>query len=417
MTSRRRNNPGFLERQKNNSASFFNTNLLYALINKEISARCFVSVVIPARDEAESLPKTLESFANQTNFDDLPLDPAIFEVIVLANNCCDNSAKIVKKWQKNYSTLNLHLAEINLPEENANIGFVRRLLMNEAYNRLKSNRFGGGIIATTDGDTRVASDWIISIISEIENGADAVGGRILIDEKEFETLDANARNLHLLDEKYRLLIAEIEDFYDEIPHDSLPRHHQHFNGSFAVTTAAFENAGGIPDVKFLEDVAFYNALSRIDAKFRHSPNVRAYTSARSHGRTALGLSTQLNEWKIMGGNGDEYLVESAQTVEKRFTARRELRKFWQKRKSENSIDSAEVSTLSKKIYIPNENLLTALENSETFGIFAEKIIEELYANDNWKRENPLVPVENAILDLRRNLEKFRNSGKTQNKTA
>ncbi len=213
------------------------------------------------------------------------------------------------------------------------------------------------------------------------------------------------------------MVAEIEDFYDNIPHDSQPRHHQHFNGSFAVTTDAFERAGGVPDVKFLEDVAFYNALSRIDAKFRHSPKVKVFTSARNHGRTALGLSTQLNEWEIMGRNGDEYLVESAQTIEKKFTSRRKLRKLWQKLKSGNSIEFTEIYKLAKKLCASNESLLINLKNSETFGILMENIIEEQNAKENWKQENPLVPVQNAILDLRKNLDKLRSSKKTQNKTA
>ncbi len=388
-----------------------------ALIKKPILAQCFVSIVVPVRDEAENLPKALASFLNQTELKSSPLDPAIFEVIVLVNNCCDNSAEIVEKWQKTNPHFNFHFADINLPDENANIGFVRRLLMNEAYSRLKSNKFRSGIIATTDGDTRVAPDWIINIVSEVEDGADAVGGRILIDENEFKSLDEKARIFHLLDEEYRLLAAEIEDFYDKIHHDLLPRHHQHFNGSFAVTTKAFERAGGIPDVKFLEDVAFYNALSRIDAKFRHSPKVKVYTSARSRGRTALGLSTQLNEWQIMGRNGGEYLVESAHTIEKKFTARCDLRKFWQIINSENLLDFNEVCNLAEKVCISDSNLLILLRNSETFGILMEKIIVEQNANDKWKQENPLVSVEEAIFDLQKKLAEFLSAGKTQRKTA
>lgn len=417
MTSCSQNNLMFLKTRKYAVSPPFDIKSHSALIKKPILAQCFVSIVVPVRDEAETLPKTLESFVNQTNLENSPLDTAIFEVIVLANNCCDNSAEIVEKWRKKNPNYNFHFVEITLPEENANIGFVRRLLMNEAYFRLKSNKYKSGIIATTDGDTRVAPDWIANIISEIKNGGDAVGGRILIDENEFKSLDEKARAFHLLDEEYRLLVAEIEDFYDNIPHDSQPRHHQHFNGSFAVTTDAFERAGGVPDVKFLEDVAFYNALSRIDAKFRHSPKVKVFTSARNHGRTALGLSTQLNEWEIMGRNGDEYLVESAQTIEKKFTSRRKLRKLWQKLKSGNSIEFTEIYKLAKKLCASNESLLINLKNSETFGILMENIIEEQNAKENWKQENPLVPVQNAILDLRKNLDKLRSSKKTQNKTA
>ncbi|CAN5250313.1 glycosyltransferase [soil metagenome] len=417
MTSRNLNNLTFLKRRKADIFSTLDIQSHNSLIETPILDECLFSIVIPVRDEADYLSKTLDSFINQTDFQNSPLDSSLFEVIILANNCRDNSAEIVKNRQKKNPNFNLHCAEINLPDENANIGFVRRLLMNEAYLRLKSNKFGGGIIATTDGDTCAAPDWIINIADEIENGADAVGGRILIDENEVKLLDDKARNFHLLDEEYRLLAAEIEDFYDQIPHDLPPRHHQHFNGSFAVTTDAFARAGGVPDVKFLEDAAFYNALLRIDAKFRHSPNVKVFTSARNRGRTALGLSTQLNEWEIMGKNGDVYLVESAQTIEKRLTARRELRKFWRSIKSENLLDFTEISTLTEQLCIPNVSLLTALKNSETFGILMEKLIAEQNATEKWKQENPLVSVEEAISDLRKKLAEFHSADKFRKKTA
>lgn len=385
-----------------------------ALIKTPILAECFVSIVVPVRDEAENLPKTLESFINQANIENSPLDPVIFEVIVLANNCRDNSAEIIENWQKQNLRFNFHFAQINLPKENANIGFVRRLLMNEAYLRIKSNKYKSGIIATTDGDTRVAPDWIANIVGEIKNGADAVGGRILIDENEFKLLDEKARIFHLLDEEYRLLAAEIEDFYDNLPHDSLPRHHQHFNANFAVTTDAFERAGGVPDVKFLEDVAFYHALLRTDAKFRHSPKIEVFTSARNRGRTALGLSTQLNEWEIMGKNGDDYLVESAQTIEKRFTAQRELRQIWQNRNLKNQSEFSDISALAKQLCISSSSVLTALKNSETFGILMEKITEGQTVNNKWKRENPLVPVQDAIFNLRKKLDGFCSLKKSRN---
>lgn len=416
MSRRELKNLKFLKKGQSDSSTF-DVGLYVPIIETPILARCFVSTVIPVRDEAENLSETLESFTNQIDLQNLPLAPDIFEVIVLVNNSGDNSAAIAADWQSKNPTFNFHFAEINLPDENANIGFVRRLLMNEAYFRLTSNKFGGGIIATTDGDTQISDDWIANIVGEIENGADAVGGRILIDEKEFNLLDEKTRSFHLFDEEYRMLAAELEDFCDNLPHDCNPRHHQHFNGSFAVKTDAFERAGGIPAVKFLEDVAFYKALLRIDAKFRHSPKVKVCTSARNRGRTALGLSTQFSEWQIMGRNGDVYLVESAQTVEKKFTARRKLRSFWHPAKSEKLFDSPEISTLAEQLCISEANLITMLKNSETFGILMEKITEEQIAGGQWKRQNPLISVDAAIFDLREKLAEFYSAEKARKKSA
>ena len=377
------------------------------LIDAPISRECFVSIVIPVRDEAENLEQTLDAFANQVDWQNRPLDSGIYEIIVLANNCRDNSAQTARNWQKRNPRIKLHVAEISLPRRFANVGFVRRLLMNEAFERLQSNRSGGGIIATTDGDTRVAPDWITATIEEIGRGADAVGGRILIENEELERMDERARYFHLLDEEYRLLVSELECHLDRLTHDVYPRHHQHFNGSFAVTTEVYSRAGGIPDVRFLEDVAFYHALLRVDAKFRHSPAVRVFTSSRHLGRSAVGLSFQLNEWKKLGEAGADYLVEAADTIEKKLAARKILRSIWLAAKSNDYPKPETISALAETLCVPSGFISAELKNPQTFGSLLEKIYGRQNKSRRWHRLNPPVAVEAATSDLRVKLESLR----------
>jgi len=384
------------------------------LIDAAIAPDCFFSIVIPIRNEAEFLYKTLSAFSRQTDLRNSPLDANFFEIILLINNSQDDSAKIARNWQAQNKKINLHIVQINLPTEKSNIGFIRRFLMNEAYKRLKQNKFRGGIIATTDGDTQVSPDWIAANIEEIKNGADAVGGRILINLPELEQMDSKARNFHLLDEEYRLLVAEMEHFFDNLSHDSHPRHYQHFNASIAVTTDIFAKAGGVPKVNFLEDVAFYQSLMRIDAKFRHSQAVKVFTSARHVGRTEEGLSTQINKWKMMGQNGDVFLVESAQAIERRLVARNNLRNFLSQPKSKNKYDHKEIIKLAGTFYITPNFLAQMLNQSQTFGCLLEKVYKNQARIGEWSNRNPQVPVEIAISDLRRKLEKLRGESPSSN---
>jgi len=377
------------------------------LVDAPIAPECFVSIVIPVRDEAENLEKTLQAFAGQVDLQNRPLDSNIYELIVLANNCRDRSAQTARDWKKQNPEIKLHVAEISLPKKFANIGYVRRRLMNEAFERLKSNCSGGGIMATTDGDTRVAPDWIAATIEEIERGADAVGGRILIEDEELKRMDELARYFHLRDEEYRLLVSEYECHLDSLPHDVRPRHHQHFNGSFAVTTEAFKLAGGIPDVEFLEDVAFYHALLRVDAKFRHSPAVKVFTSARHLGRSAVGLSFQLNEWKKLGEAGADYSVESADAIGKKLSARKILREFWLAAKSNDYPQSETVSALAETLCVPSGFVSGEIKKPQTFGSLMEKIYGRQNKSRRWHRRNPPVAVEAAIADLRVKLESLR----------
>lgn len=375
------------------------------IISSPVTAECFLSVVIPVRNEAASLSVTLEGFTRQLCGKKFSVDFNDFEIIFLVNNSDDDSAEFIRRWQNENPHLRVHVAEKNFPSEQSNIGHIRRKLMNEAFLRLSGNKYGGGIIATTDGDTAVADDWLAATVAEIGNGADAVGGRILIHPSELKNMDAKCRTFHLRDTGYRLMAAEIEACLDNLTHDSVPRHHQHFNGSFAVTTEAFAKAGGVPEVRFLEDVAFYHSLLRVDAKFRHSPHVRVYTSARSEGRTEAGLSTQINEWTVMGQNGDEYLVESAQSIERRLQTRKKLRRIWKDKNKYFQID--EIKKLADDFFVSEEFIRCEISSPQTFGSLHEKILHEQNKIGEWAKENPLVNIERAIYDLRLMLEKNR----------
>lgn len=363
-----------------------------------VNLECNVTVVVPVQNEAELLVNSLESLAFQIDIHNRRINPRLFEIFIFANNCTDDSAEIARHFIKIHQIPNVYVIEADLPPVHSNIGFIRRWLMNEAYLRLIKNHRKGGVILTTDGDTCVAPDWIAANLHEIDNGADAVGGRIFIDPEELQEMDDKARRFHLQDTGYRLLAAELEARLDYVSYDYLPRHHQHFNGSFAVTTNAFRKAGGVPKVKFLEDVAFYHSLIRVDARFRHSPQVRVTTSARRIGRTEAGLSTQLNQWSVMGENSENYFVESAGSIEQRISLRRKIRQLWQT--SRTHFSKSELSRFADKLFISDENLKNYLQESSTFGGFLEKIYHQQAEQGEWIKQYPLVIIEKALADLR-----------------
>lgn len=55
-------------------------------------------------------------------------------------------------------------------------------------------------------------------------------------------------------------------------------------------------AGGIPDVRFLDDVASVDACRWADLRVPHSPLARVQTSPRREGRAEVGASWQLRQW-------------------------------------------------------------------------------------------------------------------------
>ncbi len=109
-----------------------------------------ISVVIPAFNEEKRIGLCLKSIQNQS--------VAPFEIIVVDNNSTDNTAKIAKEMG----------AKV-IFEKNQGISFAR----NAGFNNAK-----GEIIARTDADTIVPSNWIEVINQHFEKDdkLDALSG-------------------------------------------------------------------------------------------------------------------------------------------------------------------------------------------------------------------------------------------------
>lgn len=323
-----------------------------------------VSVIIPAKDEAHHLPAALAALAAQTDRHGRPLPAESFEVIVLANNCTDDTAAVVRQAARSFPRLALHVAELWLPPEEAHVGCARRLLMDAAWVRLESGgRAGAGIIASTDADTRVALNWLAVIQDEIAAGAAAVGGRILT-----EMPDPALRSLRRLqarDTAYHQLCARLEGLVDPAPADPWPRHHQHFGASLALTTAAYGQVGGLPEVRFLEDEALCRALRRYDLIIRHSPEVQVLTSARRQGRVEVGLSWQLGEWLQLSQQQREPRVDNPAQLAELWRTRAQLRAYWAAR----AIVPPEL--LADQLGLPAAALQTRARRAVTFGALWE----------------------------------------------
>ncbi|MBW3129127.1 glycosyltransferase [Hymenobacter profundi] len=364
------------------------------------------SVIIPAKDEAENLPVTLAALATQVDAQGQPLPPSSYEVIVLANNCQDATAHVVRQLAHAYPQLVLHVAERTLPPAEAHVGKARRLLMDEAAQRLRSVGCPHGIIASTDADTRVAPTWLASIAAEIAAGADAVGGRIMAEAP--TQRNCPVRRYHLRDAAYRLLAAQLEHLIDPNPVDAWPRHHQHFGASFALTVSAYEQVGGLPVVPYLEDEALYQALCNHDLRVRHSPAVRVTTSARREGRVAVGLSWQLREWAALSEQLQEPLVASGPQLATQWQARRQLRQLWQSFKNDVSFSGAVLSptlhTVSTRIAdmlgLTKKTLCQAIMEATTFGALWQCVQQEQATRQQWVQRWPPITLSSALAELR-----------------
>jgi glycosyl transferase family 2 len=276
-----------------------------------------VCVVVPARNEEPKLPRLVAALAGQLDLNGLPLDPEVFEIIILLNNCTDRSAEILRDGRPS-GFLKLHVAEITLQAHEAHVGRARQILFDTAYQRFYSiGRAGVGLILTTDADTRPEPDWISQNCAEFAKNVSGVGGRILLEPEERKALPANVHRMFLLDVGYRRALEEMRSLYAPEPADPFPHHHQHNGASLAVTAEAYAKAGGMPLTRSSEDTALYRAIIASGGRFRHSDRVRVRTSARVLGRAEGGLAVTLGSWNDKANAAHPVVVESAEHAEER----------------------------------------------------------------------------------------------------
>jgi cellulose synthase/poly-beta-1,6-N-acetylglucosamine synthase-like glycosyltransferase len=269
---------------------------------------CRATVVIPARNEAERIARTLGALAAQRDVDGGPLPRDVFDVLVYANNCDDATAEVARAAAGMHAAPAIHVAEEHLPANVAHIGTARRTAMEAAAARLRNANVPDAILAATDADTVPAPGWIAWTLREMER-ADAVTGRILIDPVEWAALPAHTRRMLLEENAYLYAVAQLEAQLDPKPYDPWPRHWQRSGPSFAVRVDAYEAAGGVPPVRALEDIALYEALERNGARIRHSLRVRVWTSARLRPRAPGGFGTRIRRWSMVHDAGAPLLVE------------------------------------------------------------------------------------------------------------
>lgn len=357
------------------------------------SASLMLSIIVPVRNEAGHVLQTLHALSNQQDRQGRPFGYESYEVLLLVNNCTDETYRIARDYQLNHPDFVLHIAECWLHPEKAHIGTARRLLMDEACHRFGLLGKPKGIIASTDGDTVVDPAWVYHTIEEIQKGNDAVGGRILVDSS-----NGKAGSYHALDETYRILAAQTESILDPLEHDPWPRHYQYFGASLAVTASMYDRAGRLPRLPYLEDDAFHRALLRKDAKIRKSPLVKVLTSDRHQGRVCIGLSEQLKKWSQMEHLQEPQLVAGARELVAHFTNRQRVRTCWNDAHKWGRYDTDLLASAAHEFSIAPHWLQHELENSRYFGSLWENIESRMQAGGWYAKWQP-VPIRTAIREL------------------
>jgi hypothetical protein len=248
-------------------------------------------VAIPVRNEEERLPACLRALARQRDRSGQPIPPARVRVVLFANNCTDGSASLARKLGDGLS-LDVRVVEARLPPAIAHAGSARRAAMDLAEAWLVEAGGSDGVILATDADSQVAPNWIAENLAAFAAGAEAVLGRINLDDEGDQLPEALHRR-GALEDTYEKLLTELSWLLDPLEHDPWPHHATISGASLGVTRAAYCRVGRLPRVPLGEDKALVGLLSRHDVRIRHCPTAHVITSGRTDGRAPGGVADTL----------------------------------------------------------------------------------------------------------------------------
>ena len=102
-----------------------------------------------------------------------------------------------------------------------------------------------GVILTTDADSQVAPNWIATNLAAFEAGADAVLGRIDLDD-EGKLLPHALHRRGALEDAYEGLLTELSSLLDPLEHNLWPHHATISGASLGITRDAYCRVGACP---------------------------------------------------------------------------------------------------------------------------------------------------------------------------
>ncbi len=243
-----------------------------------------VAVAVPALNERENIVSCVSGLLAQAG--NLPID-VVFTIHILANNCSDGTAAILRERFGRIGQLHVH--EITLPASQSNAGWARRIALELAANDLQAP---DDLILSTDADTIVAPDWAGRSLRYFAAGYDAVAGIARIPIRAHTNLTAaqNARLIQIT--KYQTLVAYLRrDF--SAHDDPWPSHNYEGGASIALTKRMYDMIGGCPPLPCGEDRALFEAVRSAGGRIRHARDVRVSTSGRQIGRAKGGTADTL----------------------------------------------------------------------------------------------------------------------------
>lgn len=306
-------------------------------------------VIIPAKDESQSVLYTLKSLLVQRDKDDLPFDTKKFEILVLCHNCADDTFQKCERFFRENPRIQGHVLQLDCERANT-VGAARRVLMNIAHNRICNP---DSLIISTDADTIPDNKWLYHLETYLESKIALVCGLIVVNP---QNLGVQASTYLKAKDEYLLLKSRLEAEVLPSPHDPWPRHNYHWGPNLAIKKYLYGAIGGIRPLHFLEDVDLYHRAVSLGYLARHCNEVKVTTSTRIGSRCQEGFGAELQVWTEF--DGVQYNVEGLEKLSARYEIYRLIKEYYESQRLEILIEIASLAYLDlKELHqMFNENL-------------------------------------------------------------
>ncbi|WP_051093059.1 glycosyltransferase [Methylobacterium sp. 77] len=275
-------------------------------------------IAIPVRNEAERIEACLRAIDAQDGVRTGSLGLYLF-----LNNCTDGTDRLVTDLVQ---TISIPVRVRSVTFDGAHAGWARRAAMEAAAEWIGPDGTAGTIL-TSDADSRVPTDWVARNLAALDAGADAVAGRIQIDEAEWAALPKSLRARGKLEDAYSDLLTEMEARIDHDPHDPWPCHRTTIGATLAVRLSAYRLVGGMPMIALGEDGAFVAALLQHGLRVRHAKDVVVTVSGRLVGRAPGGVADTIRARCEVPDSLCDARMESVPRALYRYLWRRRLRRL------------------------------------------------------------------------------------------
>lgn len=340
-----------------------------------------ICVTIPAKNEGDYIGQTLASLNNQSGS-----AKDCFEVIVLVNHSSDKTLKVCRDFKAAHPELALHILT-TYSDRIGHVGAARKKIMDLACARLRNNNF---LIAMTDADTLVSSNWIKNLLNYIDQDIDLICGAIQVDT---DGMSAFAKRMYTAKEYYLHNRSRLQSMLLPEPWNPWPSHAAASGPNMAIKKTAYKAIGGMPDLACLEDSAFYDRVVKLGLKVRHALDIPVETSARLDSRVERGFGNELNHWTTLDKGSNMY-VEGLYKLQIRFWA------YWLVEESyanKNGLHLAVITELLKLSHATLEKLFLVHKNHQSMNRALICILEK---NKSWQREHPNISVFEANEELK-----------------